>query len=47
MFTVSAPEGELTTEVFVAERAWAATEKGPVCCQLCVADVVPVPSQPL
>jgi hypothetical protein len=25
MFTVSAPDGELTTEVFVAERAWAVT----------------------
>ena len=26
MFTVSAPDGELTTEVFVAERAWAFTD---------------------
>jgi hypothetical protein len=25
IFTVSVPEGELTTEVFVAERAWAVT----------------------
>jgi hypothetical protein len=25
MFTVSVPEGELTTAVFVAERAWAVT----------------------
>jgi hypothetical protein len=25
MFTVRVPEGELTTAVFVAERAWAVT----------------------
>jgi hypothetical protein len=45
MFTVSAPDNELSTELFVADRACAVTLYDPAD-QLCEAEVVPVDSHP-